>query len=169
MVGACDHRIFFHLATLARLTIEDGLVMGEISTIGDLVSLQEDAEKLGEAAHGISVAVTFVQALQEGTFTKKNARYVYEPNFITFSFHTSRKSHVTITLRGEVGEFEPYTHLPLRAARGSSYSACNYSNILQLDALLTYIKRAHGLFTEGPKRTRFHRDIKATPRSVRLL
>ena len=135
----------------------------EISDIGDLADLQEDAGKLGECAFGISAAITFIHALEPGTFTKKSHRYVYDPNFLTFSFHTARTSHVRVTLRGEVVEFERYAHLPLKSARGDSYSECVYDNILQLDALLLYIKRAHSLWKEGRNRVRIKREITATP------
>lgn len=134
-----------------------------ISAIGDLAELQEDAGKLGESGFGISAAITFIHALEPGTFTKKSHRYVYDPNFLTLSFHTVRGHHVAVTLRGEVSEFEYYDHLPLKRARGDSYSECIYDSILQLDALLLYIRRAHSLWREGRNRVRMKREIRATP------
>ncbi len=123
----------------------------------DTPDLHSELESLDELHNPFIVVLDFIFALTGGNlgnFTKKGTQWVYEPNFVTFSIHSQRARNVTICLRGNPHEFAQYEHLPLASAQ-HGYCRCKVESVLQLDAALVYIRRAHELRSKGR-----HRDQK---------
>ena len=119
-----------------------------------LNALREEAKQLPDLADVIVALATFGKALDPGAkYRKEGERYVLRPNtFVTFTVRYKRSHHLTITLRGNLSEFETAQELPLKNGRAGAYSECNLSSPKQLAAAAAYIQRAYQLCKRGAGR-----------------
>lgn len=118
-------------------------------------TIQDDFGQLSSAVGDAFYPVwDFIKALEEGQFEWESSQWVYRPNnFITITVHYQRAHNVTVCLRGEPEEFPQFTHLPMQKAQ-NGYSRFKMEEILQLDAALAYVRRAHELSKRGRSRVK---------------
>jgi len=121
-----------------------------------LDALRAEAELLPELAEIIGALAAFGKALDPGSkYWKQGERYVLHPNkFVTFTVRHKRSRHLTISLRGNLSEFEAAQELTLKEGRAGAYSECNLTSSKQLAAAATYIQRAYQLCKRGSSRVR---------------
>ncbi len=114
-----------------------------------------EAKKLPQLEDVIRALAIFARSLTpKGKFYKEGERFVLYPNFVAFTPRHKRKKQVSISLRGNVKEFENQSVLPLKNGRAGSYSECVLNNPKQLAAAAAYIQHAYELYQEGSSRTR---------------
>ena len=116
--------------------------------------LKEEAQFLPELSESIIALAKYAKALLPNSkYVKEGERYVLRPhNFVTFTVRHKRNNHVTISLRGFLGEFEVAPELPLKSGRATSYAECNLRSPNGLAAAAAYIQRACQLLNRGPSR-----------------
>ncbi len=121
-----------------------------------LDALRAEAKLLPELADVIGALAAFGKALDPGAkYWKQGERHVLHPNkFVTFTVRYRRSRHLTITLRGNLSEFEAAQELTLKEGRAGAYSECKLSSSKQLAAAATYIQRAYQLCKRGSSRVR---------------
>lgn len=121
-----------------------------------LAELRAEAKLLPELADVIGALATFGKALDPNSkYWKQGERHVLHPNkFVTFTVRYKRSRHLTITLRGNLSEFETVQELTLKEGRAGAYAECNLSSPKQLAAAAMYIQRAYQLCKRGPGRAR---------------
>ena len=117
--------------------------------------LKKEAQFLPTLADTIMALARYAKTLLPNSkYIKEGERYVLRPDpFVTFTVRHKRRHHVTITLRGFIGEFEIAPELPLKNGRAQVYSECNLRNPNGLAAAAAYIQRACQLLNRGPSRT----------------
>src|SRR5438128_324477 len=54
------------------------------------------------------------QGYPKGEFILHGNKWVYDPNFVTFTLHYTRKKNITLSLRGHPSKFKQQDILPLR-------------------------------------------------------
>lgn len=99
--------------------------------------------------------VKFAHSLHpQGVLEWKNPRFVFEPNFVTFTIRHKRVKKIEISLRGNKGEFpdEEKAILPLKTGRTPSYCECEITDVRQLAAAARYIEIAHEIYIKGRSR-----------------
>jgi hypothetical protein len=117
-------------------------------------TIYEELDRLDSTLNhaGITI-IEFVQGLAGGKFLKEERRWVFRPqNFVTLTIHAIRTSNITITLRGNPEEFAPLSQIELKQDR-NGYSICKLESIMQLDAVLFHVRRAHKLWLLGKQRS----------------
>ncbi len=90
-------------------------------------------------------------------FKRKGMQWVYDPNFVGVTIHSTREWNITLSLRGTPDEFAEDPNLPLKTQR-PGYSRCKVQSARQLAAAANYIERAFVIWHRG--RDRLHK----TPR-----
>jgi len=114
------------------------MIKNEIAELGDLKDV------------GLAL-IQYAGSLFPGTTFNATAqgRYVASPkNFVTFKIHSKRTKNITVTLRGNPKEFLQFGELPLKADM-AGYSSFKFTEIGQLAAAATYIRRAAELHAAG--------------------
>ncbi len=116
--------------------------------------LGEEAKFLPELTGTINALAAFAKTLIPGSmYRKEGERFVLRPcAFATFTVRRKRSHHLTITLRGNIGEFAVERELPLINDRGSAYASCNLRSPDGLAAAAGYIKRACEIYNRGRTR-----------------
>ena len=117
--------------------------------------LRSEAHLLPDLAETIMALAKYAKSLvPNATYAKEGERFVLRPdNFVTFTVRHRRSHHVTLTLRGFLGEFDIAPELQLKSGRANVYAECNLNNPNGLAAAATYIQRACQLFNRGSRRT----------------
>lgn len=117
--------------------------------------LRKEAQLLPELADTTMALAKYAKTLiPNAKYVKEGERYVLRPeNFVTFTVRHKRSQHVTLTLRGFLGEFEIAQELPLKSGRANAYAECNLKNPNGLSAAAAYIQRACQLLKRGARRT----------------
>src|SRR3990172_6944037 len=97
--------------------------MGIVENLLQQIETQPDAiEKLFAEAKNLPQLEDVIRALAifarnltpKGKFYKEGERFVLSPNFVAFTPRYRRKKQVSISLRGNVKEFETHAVLPLK-------------------------------------------------------
>lgn len=116
--------------------------------------LEDEAAFLPELAGTIKALATFAKTLiPESKYRKERERFVLRPcAFVTFTVRHKRSQHLTITLRGNLGEFAVARELPLKNGRASAYAECNLRSPNGLAAAAAYIQRACEIYERGRSR-----------------
>ena len=116
------------------------------------MSLVADLDRLPELAitgRALSQQVTALHP--NGRLVPEGKRWVYEPNFVTFTVQWQRAKSIVITLRGNPLEFALSPRLELKKDR-PGYSICRVTSPARLAAAASYIERAHELYARGRAR-----------------
>ena len=117
--------------------------------------LRDEAKKLPELVDTIRALAAFAKSLApEAKYWIQGERYVLYPNFVAFTVRHKRSHHLTITLRGNIGEFDGFSELPLKEGRAGSYADCNLRSPKELAAAAAYIQRAYQIYQRGGARVR---------------
>jgi len=125
------------------------------------LELHTEFEELPQLHPILITVLDFISALHPGDFARDPSGWVYRPdNFVALIVRYKRASHVTFTFRGNVAEFHQLQHLPLEPAQ-HGYSRCYFDSVLQLDALLFYIRQAHDIYEAGRHRTQQTKGVLA--------
>ena len=88
-----------------------------------------------------------------GGFKRKGMQWVYDPNFVGMTIHSTREWNITLSLRGTPDEFLEDLNLPLKTQR-PGYSRCKVQSARQLAAAANYIERAFVIWHRGRDRLR---------------
>ena len=117
--------------------------------------LRREAQSLPELVDTTMALAMYAKALVPNSkYVKEGERYVLRPdNFVTFTVRHKRSHHVTLTLRGFIGEFAIAPELALKSGRANAYAECNLSTPSGLAAAAAYIQRACELLKRGSRRT----------------
>ena len=117
------------------------------------MTLEDDVAHLPElAATAIALATYAASLFPNARFVKKGRRWVCEPNFTSFEVRWQQRKAIVMTVRGLWWEFEKQDVLPVKRARGASYSECWITSPRQLAAAAVYLATAAALFRAGPRR-----------------
>jgi hypothetical protein len=97
----------------------------------------------------------------KGDFILRGKKWVYDPNFVTFTLHYTRTENITLSLRGHPSEFQQQEVLPLLPGRGAvggvgGYTECRITAPRQLAAAAACIERAYEIWHRGSLRTPTH-------------
>ena len=114
-------------------------------TIFDELRRLPELEAVGQAL------VQFTRSLHPGDFVAEGKRWVYEPNFVTFTIQWQRAHSIAVTVRGYAFEFPDSPVLKLEKDRGG-YSIFRIESPRQLAAAPVFIERAHELALRGAAR-----------------
>ena len=99
---------------------------------------------------GIALAQYTEGLYPDGEFVPKSRRWVYDPNFVTFTIQ-KRDESIVLTLRGQPEEYEQSSQLLLQKDQ-NGYSRCKITEPVQLAAAAQYIERAFVLWDRGRTR-----------------
>jgi hypothetical protein len=120
--------------------------------ISEITDLHAEFEELPHLHSILITVLDFIFVIHPGNFERNPSGWVYRPdNFVALTVRYKRANHVTFTFRDNVSEFHQLRHLPLEPAQ-HGYSRCYFDSVLQLDALLFYIRQAHDLYEQGHER-----------------
>ena len=111
--------------------------------------LHGELEQFDELLHPFIMLIDFVQGLAPGHFEKGKNRWTYNPNFLSLTIHYKRRKHIVVFVRGWPSEYASMDHLPLVSCGSGSYSKCYVESVMQMDALLFYVRRSHELWNKG--------------------
>jgi hypothetical protein len=127
--------------------------------MSEIQDLHAEFEELPQLHSILITVLDFIFAIHPGDFERDPSGWVYRPdNFVALTVRYKRASHVTFTFRGNVAEFHQLQHLAIEPAQ-HGYSRCYFDSVLQLDALLFYIRQAHDLYEKGRNRTQQTRGV----------
>jgi hypothetical protein len=126
--------------------------------------IEDEIAELGDLKDVGLALIQYARSIFPGTTLSSTAqgKYVARPrNFVTFKVHSKRAKNITVTLRGNPTEFLQLKELPLKADM-AGYSSFKLTEVGQLAAAATYIRRAAELHAAG--RVREQKQLKLIER-----